>query len=123
MRNYDLMRAILCKVANSEKAPAVRDFRGFGEIEDIRQELERLKNEGLIVHDIKWEAPEISYGKVTSITQEGKNFLRNIENEHVWALICKTLEDANLDLAYPLLKEVCDEIVKRYVMSKIPKEL
>ena len=48
--------------------------------------------------------------------------MRNIENERVWMLVLQTLEVAGLDLSYPLLKEVTDEIVRRYVMGKIPKE-
>lgn len=49
--------------------------------------------------------------------------MRNIENLRVWSIVSKTLEAANLDLSYPLLKEVCDEIIRRYVMGKIPKDL
>ena len=35
--------------------------------------------------------------------------------------MAKTLEGAGLDLSYPLLKKVCETIVERYVMSKIPE--
>ena len=123
MRNYQLMRSILCVIARANQEVKLNDFACLGAIKEVREELDRLKHEGLIEHDIIWSAETLLNGSVKCVTQEGEDFLRNIENEHVWALVFKTLEDANLDLSYPLLKEVCDEIVKRYVMSKIPKEL
>ena len=92
------------------------------EFAEAKEEITRLGNEGLIQHNIVWEAYNIANGKITGITETGREFLRNIENERVWLLIEQTLKEANLDLSYPLLNEVCEEIVRRYVMSKIPTE-
>ena len=65
----------------------------------------------------------MSLGRVEGLTPDGRAFLRDIENERVWAIVCETLEAAGLDLSYPLLREVCEEVVRRYVMGKIPKGL
>ena len=65
--------------------------------------------------------PSYNNGTVRGLTEEGAAFLRDIEDDRVWALMAKTLEDAGLDLSYPLLKKVCETIVERYVMSKIPE--
>ena len=122
MRNYELMRSILCKAATLKEPLSIGVFLSHYEVAEIREEITRLNIEGLIQHSIVWEACEMASGKITGITEEGRAFLRNIENERVWMLIEQTLKDANLDLSYPLLKEVCEEIVRRYVMSKIPNE-
>ena len=122
MRNYELMRYILCKAATLKEPLSIGVFLNNYEFEEIQEEITRLNDEGLIQHSIVWEACEMASGKITGITEEGRAFLRNIENERVWMLIEQTLKDANLDLSYPLLKEVCEEIVRRYVMSKIPSE-
>ena len=122
MRNYELMRSILCKAATLKEPLSIGVFLSHYDFEEIKEEITRLSDEGLIQHSIVWEACEMASGKITGITEEGRAFLRNIENERVWMLIEQTLKDANLDLSYPLLKEVCEEIVRRYVMSKIPSE-
>lgn len=122
MRNYELMRSILCKAATLKEPLSIGVFLSHYDFEEIKEEITRLSDEGLIQHSIVWEACEMASGKITGITEEGRAFLRNIENERVWMLIEQTLKDANLDLSYPLLKEVCEEIVRRYVMSKIPNE-
>lgn len=122
MRNYELMRSILCKAASLKEPLSIGVFLSHYEFAEIKEEITRLNIEGLIQHSIVWEACEMASGKITGITEEGRAFLRNIENERVWMLIEQTLKDANLDLSYPLLKEVCEEIVRRYVMSKIPSE-
>lgn len=122
MRNYELMRSILCKAASLKEPLSIGVFLSHYEVAEIREEITRLNIEGLIQHSIVWEACEMASGKITGITETGRAFLRNIENERVWMLIEQTLKDANLDLSYPLLKEVCEEIVRRYVMSKIPNE-
>ena len=123
MRNYELMRYILCKAATLKEPLSIGVFLNNYEFEEIQEEITRLNDEGLIQHSIVWEAYEIANGKITGITETGRAFLRNIENERVWLLIEQTLDAANLDLSYPLLKEVCEEIVRRYVMAKIPREL
>lgn len=125
MRNYQLMRSILCKIAHSESELDFGDFFGVccgEEARDVQIELFRLKEEGLIKHNLVL-IYGVANGKVQGLTKDGREFYRNIENERVWLLIKQTLEVAQLDLSYPLLKEVCDEIVRRYVMSKIPSKL
>lgn len=122
MRNYQLMRSIIKCVAKANKPLDFYDFHECGHDEDIQEELQRLKQEGLIEHNMSWSYGTFNGGEVTAITEQGRAFFRNIENDKVWRLILKTLEEAELDLSYPLLNEVCEEVVKRYVMSKIPTE-
>lgn len=117
------MQATLCKAATLKEPLSIGVFLNNYEFAEIKEEITRLNDEGLIQHNIVWEVCGIANGKITGITEEGKEFLRNIENERVWLLIEQTLDAANLDLSYPLLKEVCEEIVRRYVMAKISSEL
>lgn len=123
MRNYDLMRNIL-KVVNAEKKPLELDyFSRYGTFEQLEEELTRLKEEGLIETSMTWTDGSFDGGVVIAITDKGEEFLFNIENNEVWRLIYTTLSRAKLTLSYPLLKEVCEEVVRRYVMSKIPTEM
>ena len=123
MRNYQLMRNILNAAAHADEELSLADFSEYANFEELQVELNRLKGEGLIEHNMAWKYGTFCGGVVSSITEAGREFQRNIENEKVWFIVEQTLKDANLDLSYPLLKEVSDEIVKRYVMSKIPKDL
>ena len=119
MRDYNMMRNMLIFVSNGGER-ALNDFCHFGDARSVGQELSRLREEGLIDSDMSFE-PEFNGGKVRGLTAKGRVFVRDIENDVVWGLIRKTLEDSGLDLSYPLLKKVCETIVERYVMSKIPK--
>lgn len=123
MRNYRLMRNVLKIIKNSIMPLTFVDFQRYGSYEDVQEELIRLKNEGLIEHDMTWSCGSFDGGEVSGITEKGIDFFRDIQNDTVWDIIEKTLEEANLDLSYPLLKVVCDEIVKRYVMGKIPSDI
>ena len=60
-------------------------------------------------------------GGEASISDEGREFFRLVENESVWQLVLRTLDAAGVNVPYPLLKKVCEEIVTRYVSSFIPK--
>lgn len=121
MRNYELMRNILKAVEFSDKPLVLLDFAQYGKPEQLRDELIRLKDEGLIEHNMSWSCGCCDGGEVTAITKEGRAFLRNISNDKVWAIIENILNKAEIDLSYPFLKEICDEVVKRYIISKIPK--
>lgn len=121
MRNYELMRLVLLEVKQSNKPISMIDFQGLYEHSEIKEELIRLSDEGLITQKIT--SKNFASVKIESLTKEGANFVRSLENEEVFTIIFDTLKRANLDLSYPLLQEVCDEIVKRYVMSKIPENI
>lgn len=118
MRNYEIMRSVLLAVKHTKEPISLIDFEGMCEHSDLRDELIRLSDEGLIAQKIT--SKNYATVKIESLTKEGADFARSIENGEVFAIIHKTLERANVDLSYPLLQEVCTEIVKRYVMSKIP---
>lgn len=118
MRDYNMMRNMLVFVSSGWERD-ISDFCHFGDVRSVGQELSRLREEGLIDSDMSFE-PEFNGGRVRGLTGEGKAFVRDIENDRVWELIRKTLEESGLDLSYPLLKNVCEAIVERYVMSKIP---
>lgn len=119
MRDYNLMRNLLVFIGCSDSKLNLVDFQRFGDVSAVRSELSRLRQEGLVGSSMEFE-PSYNNGTVKGLTEEGTAFLRDIEDDKVWALMVKTLEDAGLDLSYPLLKKVCETIVERYVMSKIP---
>lgn len=120
MRDYNLMRNMLVFIDRSDKELNFVDFQHFGAVFPVRGELLRLRKEGLVESNMAF-VPSYNNGTVKGLTEEGAAFLRDIEDDRVWALMAKTLEDAGLDLSYPLLKKVCETIVERYVMSKIPE--
>lgn len=119
MRDYNMMRNMLVFISSCGER-ALNDFCHFGDVYSVQEELSRLQEEGLIDSDMSFE-PEYNGGKVSKLTVEGKAFVRDIENDRVWELIRKTLEDSGLDISYPLLKKVSETIIERYVMSRIPK--
>lgn len=119
MRDYNMMRDMLMFVSNGGER-VLNDFCDFGQITDVTRELSRLREEGLIDSSMDFE-PEYNGGRVKGLTPNGRAFLRDVEDEVVWSLIRKTLDKTGLDLSYPLLKKVCETIVERYVMSKIPE--
>lgn len=123
MRNYELMRWILIKSVNSDRPLKFSDIAKDYEISDIENELNRLVDEGLIISNIYFSCGSCMGGEISRATEDGKMFVRNISNQKVWDLIYQTLTKADLDLSYPLLKEVCDEVVRRYVMDCIPEKL
>ena len=118
MRNYTLMRGILLAIRNADKPLIFDDFSKAGTYEDVREELLRLSDENLIAEEIT--PNNLVSVEMETLTKEGANFARCIENDRVFAIVYRTLKEADLDLSYPFLKEVCDEVAKRYVMSKIP---
>lgn len=120
MRDYNLMRNILVFIGCSGGDCTVVHYQQFGDVSAVRGELSRLRQEGLIESSAEC-GPPYNIAIVEGLTVEGAAFLRDIEDDRVWALMSKTLEDAGLDLSYPLLKKVCETIVERYVMSKIPE--
>lgn len=123
MRNYELMRSILMDAQNGDLPLSYGDICHEFSDEELKFELERLNEEGLIKSDFAFNYGRCASGKLTKITEDGKMFVRNIANKKVWALVYQTLKKADLDLSYPLLKEVCDEVVRRYVMDCIPEKL
>lgn len=114
------MRNMLVFIDRSDRELNLVDFQHFGAVFPARGELYRLREEGLVESSVAFK-PSYNNGIVKGLTEEGAAFLRDIEDDRVWALMAKTLEDAGLDLSYPLLKKVCETIVERYVMSKIPE--
>lgn len=133
MRNYELMRRILLKV--SKDCAGGEKFLPLSELEDwikdtccstkeLTTEVERLRDEELIHCKIIFnEFSCLKEGKIYEVTSKGKEFIRLIESPEVWEICSTTLKDAGLDLSYPFLKDVCEEIVKRYVFSKIPSNI
>ncbi|MBQ9068796.1 MAG: hypothetical protein IJ131_07010 [Eggerthellaceae bacterium] len=123
MRDYVTMRNVLMLTAAAKGKLCFNDFRG--ELQDdtrLKEELVRLEGEKLLDADISLDGV---FGRgrkcsVSGLTPEGRAFYRLIENDDVWSIVLETLRQANVDISYPLLKEVCEEIVKRYVTSFIP---
>lgn len=122
MRNYDVMREIIIDIATTKAPIEYGDFPNIKIEPAIKDELCRLKDEGLYKGEIRFLDDTNTYlgGEIEGLTREGMEFYRLIENYDAWEIMRKTLKKANVDIPYPLLKEVCQEIVKRYVASFIP---
>lgn len=121
-RDYNVMRWVLSAVAESGRPLGYGDFLAIEPETSLKDELARLDEEGLIESSLQF-SPRDGYcmgGKVEGLTAAGREFFRLIENDGVWAVVSETLDAAGVDLSYPLLKEVCEEVVKRYVSSFIP---
>ena len=84
-------------------------------------EVRRLVSDGLVDGEVAFTKDGACLVcRVDSVTPEGTEFHKLIENDDVWVVIFNTMKAADIDVSYPLLKEVCEEIVKRYVTSFIP---
>ena len=121
-RCHTTMRGVLAIAAGARDVLHYHDFDAAGHDDMLETELERLARDGLIDGDVHFGHGfgERSACSVTGLTDEGMAFYRLIENGDVWEIVLSTLKAANVDVSYPLLKEVCEEIVKRYVTSFIP---
>ena len=114
------MRGIL-KLANEKKRRL--DMSDFEKVEPngkVKEELARLKRDGLIDGAVEFANGMCVVCEVVGLTDEGVEFYKLIENDAAWSIIRETLKSADIDISYPLLKEVSEEIVKRYVVSFIP---
>lgn len=123
MRDYDVMRDVLATVADFGGELRYGDFAAVQQRDEVPREIARLQSDGLLDGDLLFEGGMCMSGRVHGLTPEGREFLNLIANDGVWAIVRKTLKAANVDVSYPLLKEVCEEIVKRYVVSFIPDEI
>lgn len=119
-RDYAVMRKILAMVAQ-QRCITFDGFIGVAERGVVTRELMRLKRDGLIDSTLMFDEWDVCEGgQVTCLTAEGIDFWHLIESEEVWRIVYGVLVKASIDISYPLLKEVCEEIVKRYVTSFIP---
>lgn len=121
MRDYTVMHDVVKVVATSTRRIAFSDFSRVQPNNLVESELLRLVSDGLVDGDIRYDAfGTCTAFEIKGLTDEGAEFWRLIENDEVWRIIRDTLRKADIDVSYPLLKEVCEEIVKRYVISFIP---
>ena len=122
MRSYMTMRSVLKLAAGARRELEFDDFAGIHPRDKLVEELKRLAEERLIESTVRFsETDAWEGGSVACLTPEGVAFYRLIENEDVWAIVLGVLKEADLDLSYPFLKEVCEEVVKRYVANFIPE--
>ncbi|MST60032.1 hypothetical protein [Parafannyhessea umbonata] len=121
-RDYDTMRTVLAIVAANDGPTSYGDFISVRDEAALKRELARLEADGLIESTIEFQDGSgiCLGGEISGLTPEGREFFRLIENDRVWALVSRTLDSAGIDVSYPLLKEVSEEIVKRYVIGFIP---
>lgn len=121
-RDYTLMRRILATACKRDAALSVGDFVGGADAKSVEAEIERLIGDGLLDGEIDFDKDGFCFlCRIKGPSSEGREFFNLIENESVWAIVSKTLDAARVDVSYPLMKEVCEEIVKRYVTSFIPR--
>lgn len=122
MRNYDLMRRLMIYINTIHDSVDVSYLVDLGNWNSISKELTRLQAEGLIDATLQTnQFRQVLSGELTGLTSLGVEFLRIIENPRVWCLISDTLEASEVDLSYPLLLEICTEVIKRFVINHIPK--
>lgn len=123
-RNYRVMRETL-SVASGSGPHCFDDFIKIQPVDELFSEIRRLCDDGLIESSVefleRWDGLVWKGGEVKGLTAEGREFYRLVESDGVWRIALATLERAGIDISYPLLKEVCEEIVKRYVTSFIPE--
>ena len=124
MRSYRMMRDVLAAVAGSPGGCGLDELQALQPWDDMFGEVRRLAADGLIESSVEFVQVESELawkcGRVSGLTAEGREFYRLVESEGVWEIVRETLGKAGVDVSYPLLKEVCEEIVKRYVTSFIP---
>lgn len=121
MRDYSAMRQVLAIAAKADGALAFDDFLRVEPRNRMPGELKRLCCDGLLDGEVEFDRFGVcKVCDVRGLTSEGAEFYRLVENDDVWAIILSTLKRVGIDVSYPLLKEVCKEIVKRYVVSFIP---
>lgn len=120
-RDYGTMRSVLAIVAGCRRPATYGSFLGISDEVSLKQELARLEKDGLIDSTIRFQGGDgMCLGGEATITDEGREFLHLIENDRAWELMRQALDAAGTDVPYPLLKDVCEEIVRRYVASFIP---
>ena len=120
-RSYRAMREVLGAAAHAGKPIGLDAFLGMQERDRVFEELQRLRGDALIDADVIFDREDVClHCEVRGLTDEGWEFFRLVENESVWKIVRDVLDGAGVDVSYPLLKEVCEEIVKRYVVSFIP---
>lgn len=121
MRDYVLMRQVMAIAVGHSREDGAKEFYELGDADKVEAELSRLSSDALLDANVERDCFGVCVKcSVGSLTDEGRAFYRLIENPEVWRIVHGTLESANVDISYPLLKEVCEEIVKRYVTSFIP---
>lgn len=121
MRDYVLMRQILAEALDHKQSDGVKQFFDLADSRLVEAELDRLSSEGLLEASLEYDSFGTCVGcGIGGLTSEGVAFYRLVENGDVWRIVHSTLMAVNVDISYPLLKEVCEEIVKRYVASFIP---
>lgn len=130
MRSYNTMRCVLMLAGGAKRPLSFDAFApltsgsGWSSRDQVLGEVLRLQGEGLLDGDMAFDASGgYMCGEVSGLTAEGRAFLADIENDDVWAICLRTLKAADVDLSYPLLKDVCETIVRRYVESFIPKDV
>ena len=128
MRNYELMRLILVKTYYKGADLEFLDIIPLSlsndaeKIAELENELEQLKEEGLIIHNMSWTNGSSDGGTVQKLTPAGVEFARDLKDNKVWAICQETLNNAQLDISYPLIKKVCERIIENIVMKSIPEE-
>lgn len=114
MRDYETMRSLLTFISKSNELPFY-EFSGFIDRSTVVDELKRMKREGLISSSLEFNGDICLGGSVYGLTDCGADFLRMIEQPDVWRICIRTLKAAGVDMPYPLLKDICETIARRYV--------
>lgn len=114
MRDYETMRSLLTFISKNNEL-SFDEFSGFIDRSTVVDELKRMKREGLISSSLEFNGGICLGGSVHGLTDVGADFLRMTEHPGVWRICIRTLKAAGVDMPYPLLKDICETIVCRYV--------
>ena len=124
MRDYETMRTLLLAARDATRPLLFTELADAGPRRSVVDELGRLRDEGLIDSSVTFLPGDVCEGgTLDGLTEPGKEFVRLVENPEVWRILSKVLRDAGLDLSYPLLRDVCETVVLRYVEGFIPGSL
>ena len=119
-RDYRVMREVLKVAARCHGETGCSAFAKIRDRARVDQELVRLEHDGIIDGTTVFDGDVLVECSINGLTDEGREFYRLVENDEVWDITNGVLACACVDIPYPLLKETCEEVVKRYVASFIP---
>ena len=123
-RDYRAMREILEVVARAGNPVGYSALRSCADQKTVAYEVTRLMDDGLVNGDMRFNVfKEYMGGEVRGFTDEGREFYNLVAKGEAWNVMLEALTAADINIPYPLLKEVCEEVVKRYVISFIPEEV
>ena len=96
-RDYTVMRDVLGTIARRSGTTSFNDFAGIQPRDSLVSELRRIDREGLFNGFLEFDSSGACLACDTkSLTPNGEDFYRLIENDRVWGIVFKALSDADV---------------------------